>query len=644
MRNLLLLFVSLFSLYVFSQSDNIATKGYYLEKLHKLEMRSAKSKIDFKRNPNTDNYDLKYHRLEFITDVNPSDPSISGTITSYFEALSAMNTITFDLESNMQVTNVTQRGNNLSFIQNSNNELVITLPSTQNIGVLDSLSVSYNGTPIISGFDAFEVSTHNGTPILWTLSEPYGARTWWPCKQDLNDKIDSIDVYITHPAIYKAVSNGVLKSSVTTGSVKTTRWKHKYPIPAYLIAIAVTNYSVYTNYVANGDFDVVNYVYPEDLAEAMSGTSITPQIMDLFGSLFEPYPFADEKYGHAQFGWGGGMEHTTISFMGNFSRSLIAHELAHQWFGNKITCGSWEDIWLNEGFATYLTALVTENIDGENSFKNWRTSITNYVTGSPNGSVFVNDTTNVSRIFNNRLSYNKGAMVLHMLRYKLGDSNFFQSIKNYLADPNLAFSYAKTIDLQNHLESVSEENLTEFFNDWFRGEGHPSFTVNWNYNSSLQQVNFRIYQTQSHPSVSFFETPLPIKVYNSNGNEEIIRLEVTQNGQYFSKPIDFEVTGVVVDPDSHILSRNNSATLSENNFSLEQSIFLFPNPTTNDLHIQNTSNINIISAEIFNLMGQLVLFIKNPISKISMSNLDYGVYLIKLETDKGIVNKTIVKK
>ncbi len=643
MKHFVLLFCILFSITFYSQSDKTATKKDYLEELYKMERRVGKAKMNFNRNPNTDNYDLKYHRLELATEVDPNDPSISGIITSYFEALSPMNTIIFDLQSNMNVSDVTQRGVSLNYTQNANNELIITLPNTQNIGVLDSISVTYNGTPEPTGFDSFEVTTHNGTPVMWTLSEPYGARTWWPCKQDLNDKIDSVDIYITHPSQYKAASNGLLKSEVVTATHTTTRWKHKYPIPAYLIAIAVTNYSVYTDYVANGDFDIVNYVYPEDLVTAQLGTAITPQIMDIFGQLFEPYPYADEKYGHAQFGWGGGMEHTTMSFMGNFSRNLIAHELAHQWFGNKITCGSWEDIWLNEGFATYLTALVTENIDGQEAFKNWREYATNTITNNSDGSVYVDDVTDVFRIFNGRLSYRKGAMLLHMLRYKLGDANFFDSLKNYLADPNLAFSYANTIDLQSHLEMVSNEDLTEFFNDWFMGQGHPSFTVNWNYDAVTQRINFIVFQTQSHNSVSFFETPLPIKVYDSEGNEQIIRLELTQDGQYFSEPIGFTVTNIAIDPDFQIISKNNTAILSESNFSLFDNILIYPNPTSDILHIEAENRI-IKNVELFNTLGQRILTKESNFLNINIKDIETGLYSIKIYTDKGIVVKQIIKE
>ncbi|MCK5638636.1 MAG: M1 family metallopeptidase, partial [Flavobacteriaceae bacterium] len=437
---LLYIFILFYSLSYGQKVENITDNS--LDEIVHFEKRNAANKITFKANPNTTNYDLKYHRLEWA--VDPAKPEINGKVTSYFTALDDLNKITFDLASNMSVSKVTQRGEDLNFTQNSNEELVIDLTSSQNIGVLDSLTIIYGGNPVSSGFGSFEINTHgpSNTPVLWTLSEPYGAKGWWPCKQDLIDKIDSIDIYVTHPSQYKAASNGVLKSESISGSNKITHWKHKFPIPAYLIAIAVTNYSVYNDHVDNGNFDVVNYVYPETLNSTQVGTAITPDIMDLFGELFELYPYASEKYGHAEFGWGGGMEHTTMTFMGGWNRGLIAHELAHQWFGNKITCGSWGDIWLNEGFATYLDGLVYENFDGESNFKSWRLAQVNNIVSQTGGSTFVSDTTSVNRIFDGRLSYRKGAMILHMLRYKLGDDQFFQALKNYLADPDLAFSYA----------------------------------------------------------------------------------------------------------------------------------------------------------------------------------------------------------
>jgi len=620
------------------------SKADYLRDIQILESKAAQYEMNKTRNQNTENYDLKYHRLEWT--VDPSTEFISGDVTSYFEAIENINSIVFELQSNMTVSQVTQRGNSLSFTQNSD-EVIITLPSTQSIGVLDSLTISYNGNPVSSGFGSFEVSTHNGTPVLWTLSEPYGAKGWWPCKQDLNDKIDSIDVYINHPSQYKAASNGLLISEDVVGTNTITRWKHKHPIPAYLIAIACTNYTVYNDYVANGDFNIVNYVYPETLETTQSLTAVTPQIMDLYGSLFEMYPFADEKYGHAQFGWGGGMEHTTMTFMGGFSRSLIAHELAHQWFGDKVTCGSWEDIWLNEGFATYLEVLVRENFDGEIAFRNWRESSVltawNAITSQPYGSVFVQDTTSVGNIFSSRLSYQKGAMVLHMLRYKLGDIDFFQSIKNYLSDPALSYGYAKTENLKQHLETQSGEDLTEFFNDWFLGEGYPSFNISY-YQNDTGMLDLRVNQTQSHSSVSFFETPLPIKINNVDGTFQIIRLELTQNNQLFSIPHSDIIANIEVDPNYQIISKNNSAVAGNISAILEADIKFYPNPVKDNLSIVTSNNIQLIDVILYNNLGQKVKRYSDGFSNLDFSDLSSGIYSVEVNTKQGKTYKKIIKE
>jgi aminopeptidase N len=257
------------------------------------ETKSALAMINGTRNPNTGNYDVKYHRLEF--EVDPNVSFISGDVTTYFEAKETLNEITFELTDNMNVSQVIQRGNSLTFVQNNDDEVVITLSPPQNPGVLDSLTITYSGNPVSSGFGSFEQSSHNGDPIIWTLSEPFGAKGWWPCKQDLIDKIEMMDIYITTPLNnpsneeYIAVSNGMEQSQVINGNTKTTHYKHQYPIPAYLVAIAVTNYEIYSHVVPNNGnpFDIVNYVFPEDLGYAQSSTPVTVDIMDLFTDLFE---------------------------------------------------------------------------------------------------------------------------------------------------------------------------------------------------------------------------------------------------------------------------------------------------------------------------------------------------------------------
>ncbi|QXP71660.1 T9SS type A sorting domain-containing protein [Polaribacter sp. R2A056_3_33] len=610
------------------------------------EAKSAATKIHFKANPNTSNYDITYHKLEFS--VDPAVAAISGKVTTTFTALNNLSTVTFDLDDTMTVTSVTQNGNALSFFQNSNDELVITLQATLNQGNSTSVVIDYNGNPTSNGFGSFEVNTHGtaNTPVLWTLSEPYGALGWWPCKQDLNDKIDTIDVYITAPEQYVSVSNGLEQSTTTNLGFKTTHFKHEYPIPAYLIAIAVTDYETYSHDVSHNDnnFPIVNYVYPESLTSAQNSTLVTVDIMEHFIDLFGDYPYKNEKYGHAQFGWGGGMEHTTVSFMGNFNRGLIAHELAHQWFGNKVTCGSWKDIWLNEGFATYLSGLTIEHLDGDASFKSWRNSTISSVTSSTNGAVYLTDadTTSVGRIFNSRLSYNKGAMVLHMLRKKLGDNHFFEALKNYISDPNLAYNYAKTPDLIAHLETASGLDLEEFFNDWIYNQGYPTYHLNW-HKSETNTINITLNQTQSDSSVSFFEANVPVRLNGTNGEVLDIILNNNTNGQTFTENVTFTVNSIDFDPDSHFISKNNNVTLDlENNLFVSENISLFPNPVDDILTIETSKNITFKNVILYNTLGKEVLNSSNK--QINLSQLTEGIYFIKVFTDTGNLYKKIIKE
>jgi aminopeptidase N len=620
-----------------------------MEMIREAETKAALNKILHRVNMNTGNYDVTYHRLEL--DVDPNQAFISGDVTTYFEAKENLSEITFELTQNMAVSQVLQRGNPLSYVQNSDDELVITLNQVQNIGVLDSLTISYSGNPISSGFGSFEQTTHSGDPIIWTLSEPYGAMGWWPCKQDLIDKIDNIDVYITSPTFnpsneeYIAVSNGLEQSQTINGNFKTTHYKHQYPIPAYLVAFAVTNYDVYTHTVANNGnpFEIINYVYPENLASAQASTPVTVDIMNLYSNLFEEYPFANEKYGHAQFGWGGGMEHTTVSFMGSFGRNLIAHELAHQWFGDKVTCGSWKDIWLNEGFATYLSGLVVENIDGNNSFTSWKQSLNNSITSQSGGSVYLSDTDtlSVNRIFSSRLSYNKGAMVTHMLRKKVGDATFFQGMQDYLDDVNLSYGYAKTEDYKQVMETASGQDLTEFFNDWIFNQGYPSYAIEWR-QPNANQISITINQTQSHASVSYFEAPVPIRIVGTSGEILDVVLDNSTNNETFLRSVTFPVSTILFDPESDLISKNNSVTLSVNDVELDNQFIVFPNPTSHSITIQKPNSIDVHEIKVYNSLGQLL--IKSSWKEnMDLSTLSSGMFFIQFQTNQGTINKMVLK-
>ena len=638
MKKIVLLGFLLFVSFVFSQ-DNLVL----FEKMRASEANSASKLMSVKTNPNTANYDISYHKLEFT--VNPAVYFISGKITTTYKALSDMTSLIFDLSSTLTVSSVKRGVDNLAFTQTAT-ELQIILPATQPSGTSETVEITYSGTPFNSGFGSFIQSTHGTSPIIWTLSEPFGAMNWWPCKQDLNDKVNSIDVYITTPSQYTSVSNGVeFEAPVINGTNKTTHFHHNYPIPAYLICMAVTDYAVYnqTGGTAPNQYPIVNYIYPENLTPTVQNQlAQTPLILNLFENLFEIYPFHNEKYGHAQFGWGGGMEHTTVSFMGSFGRGLIAHEMAHQWFGDKITCGTWKDIWLNEGFATYLASMVIENFDGQAAFTADKTNMIHAITSISNGAVYLTDAEalNVNRIFNGRLSYYKGAMVLHMLRLKLEDTLFFQALKNYLADSNLAYKYAVTADLQTHLEAAYGSSLAEFFNDWVYGQGYPTYSiaVQNNFNGT---VALTVNQTQSDPSVPFFEMPVPVRVFGAGGEQMDLVLNHNFNGETFVKNVPFVVTSVVFDPNKDLISKNSSVTLATDNFKLE-GMKLYPNPSKNQITLQLADGISIRKSIIYNVLGQKV---KETTSATSwdVSAFSEGVYFMTLLTNEGTKQISFVK-
>jgi hypothetical protein len=235
-------------------------------------------------------------------------------------------------------------------------------------------------------------------------------------------------------------------------------------------------------------------------------------------------------------------------------------------------------------------------------------------------------------------------MILHMLRYKLGDDAFFGAVRNYLADPELAFSYARTSDLQRHLEATSGEDLNEFFQDWFYGEGYPEYQVIWSQNDTDKMIHFQVSQTQSHPSVSFFEMPLPVLVRGMSGELEQLRLEVTENKQNFSLQLNFDVLSVTVDPESQLISKNNNAVLGLDRETLNKSITIYPNPVNDILKIENNGGLELTKITIYNILGEKMLERKNPQNSIALDQLEFGLHLVVLDTDQGSLHKTILKK
>lgn len=577
----------IFSLIVWLPQPMIAQDSALIEK----EKRAFEKKQRLaKEHVINYNYDLLYHQLSLKAD--PAIPTINGRLKTILKAeTDSLSTLPFDLNDQIVVDSViTKNGLPLVF-DHSEDVLNIHLDAPLTKGQKDTLIIGYHGKPGETGTrGSFTRFTHANIPIMWTLSQPYGAKDWWPCKQSLTDKVDSMDVGITTDPEYIGVSNGILRDSTRSGdSLITYHWEHRYPIAPYLVAMAITNYEVYEQKMRlpGGDsLTITNYLYPENKKENIEKLDYTLEVMELFSDLFGPYPFKKEQYGHAQFGFGGGMEHQTMSFMGGFSEHLIAHELAHQWFGNKVTCGSWQDIWLNEGFATYLTGLSYEFLDDEGIWwEHWKKERINSVIDEDDGSVYVRDTSTSQRIFNSRLSYHKGAYLLHMLRWRLGDEDFFHGIRNYINDDSLAYGYARTEDLKRHLEQVSTLDLSEFFSDWLYNEGHPVYDIRWQQlENGLTAIELN--QTPSHPSVDFFEMGVPIKIYGDN-QDTMVQFNHSTNNQKFSLVLNFSIDSVEFDPKRWLLAE--VAKKGRRNFktggNLTNNFTLYPNPTISNIQI-----------------------------------------------------------
>jgi len=596
-------------------------------------------------------FDLKYYRLEWK--INPAVYAIDGKACCYFQAKkNGLDILNFNLSTQLKVSEIVYHGSTISFTQTGTYDLTVQLPSALPIETLDSLTIIYAGVPPSGGFGSFIQSSHNNTPIIWTLSEPFGAQDWWPCKNGLTDKVDSLDVIVTTPDKYRVASNGLLVSETQIDSFKIFHWKHQYAIAPYLIAIAVTNYEQYVDIVplSNGtQLPMLNYVYPEDLQAAKQGTQNLIKVLQFYDSLFVTYPFYKEKYGHAQFGWGGGMEHQTMSFVINYNWGLLAHELAHQWFGDMVTCGSWEDIWLNEGFATFLEGLTRQRFLQESTWWDWRINKINYITSVPNGSVKVDDTTSVGRIFNGRLSYDKGSYLLHMLRWKLGDEAFFRGVRSYLHETQ--FNFAHTHQLQANLEQASGQNLDEYFKDWFTGQGYPSYQVNWNQNNS-NQLFVQLNQTTSDASVSFFEMPVPV-LFSGEGRDTLVRFDHHFSGESFTVPLDFKITSVKFDPDLWLLSANNTVNqVTSVHDQLPEELIHFqvsPNPSNENfvvtLELKKPEKVilSLINAT-GNIVTQQQLEFNSDRKKIMLqkSNLTAGNYFVRLQSTDWQYTKKLI--
>jgi aminopeptidase N len=564
--------------------------------------------------------DVTFQRL--LLNVNPDSVGIKGNTTIFFSPKLALQALLVDLKNDLTVDSVLYHSNNQSFTHVNHK---IEIPFTQIIQAFsnDSISIFYSGEPPhVNSESAFHRDVHQGIPVVFTLSEPYGSSEWWPCMDNLTDKIDSIDIVVTTPERYCVASNGLLIQDSVINGWRTNFWKHRYPISPYLVGIAITNYLIRTDTAFwHGDtIPVVNYIFPEDSAMYLDAPYVTPLSISYYSDLFGRYPFAREKYGHAMITGNGGMENQTITFLSNFSFMLVLHELAHQWFGDFVTCANWHDIWLNEGFATFFSYMSLDWMPSPNGFDDFRKSVVNDIIQEPNGAVWVEDTTSVPRIFSNRLSYEKGAMVLNILRTFMGKTEFLTAINNYLNDSIHKYGFAQTATFMSHLRAVSSLIPNSFEDEWIYGEGFPNIVMNANV-ASNNVLTMAIQQMPTDLSVSKFTFPLSLKIMNGQ-HDSTITVLIKDSTTLISIRLPFCPDSVIVNPHYQMITPRINIPVSR---SVEDS-FVYPNPTSGLFSIYN-QNKKITQLQLFDIKGQQIPI---DLDNQNITNLPEGVYFLKI--------------
>jgi aminopeptidase N len=601
----------------------------------------------------TEKYDVNYYKLDL--NMTNTSTTLSGYSEMKATALVPIDTVLYELFSTLSISSVSLNGVNVPFTRtNSAVKIGVNYPA----GTIFTVRTNYSGTPPTAQTNPLggsgmsnATSPSWGNEVVWSLSEPFCAYEWWPCKQSLTDKADSCDVNITVPNSCKAGSNGILTQVVDLGN-GTSRyvWKHRHPIDYYLISVAVAEYVEYNVYAnpqgAQAPILIQNFIYnnPQTLPNFQADINETADFLELFYGLYGPYPFEDEKYGHCMAPFSGGMEHQTMTTQGFFNPTLTAHELGHQWWGDYVTCASWCDIWVNEGFASYSEQLMLENLYPGQEIQNMQ-SVHNNVMSQPGGSVWVLDSLNESRIFSGRLTYDKGAAIIHTMRYMVNNDNLFLSIlQNFLS--NKAFGTAFGVDVRDAFTAASGIDFTAFFDEWYFGEGFPTYSVQWKQvgNDALVQIS----HTSSMPNVTpTFTNPIDLKFVRPGNADTTIRFNITGNSNLFQiNGIGTINNSITIDPNNWVLNQNGTVTMNQvlNLEAINEPIgmSLFPNPVEDQLTLLNVPQNS--SYRLYDMFGRMKLSGKTIQGEtLSVSALSPGTYLLVLDSPEANYRKTFVK-
>jgi aminopeptidase N len=627
------------------------------------------------------NYDVKHYTLDL--EISNTSPKVSGNVTILSDVVSAkLDTFVIELINTTSAINSTYMivdsvkiNQTIHSFNHTNDLIIIPLINPVNKGNLFNAQVFYHG--LATSFDYQKL--YDGTLLSnigirvvksqkqsFSMSESRGAKVWWPCKQDLTDKADSVTFYITTDSINKSGSNGILKSTQYLPNKKVRyKWETKYPIDYYLISFVVGPYVEYITYApltsSNDSVKIQSLlnVNSPNYQRNRKGIEVTRRLIKVYSDLLGDYPFKDEKYGFCVVDTTvEGMENQTMttinsnvfdtipsSFSYNSSSWVTAHELAHSWFGDYVTCKTWNDAWINEGFATYMEYVALQKLHLDNLAKEWMTA-SHQIAQQYGRSVYVTDLSDDQTIFNFGVTYKKGASILHTLRYEINnDTIFFKGIRDYLT--KYAYSVASVADFQKVMETITGLDLTEFFNQWYYGEAYPVFNVRWNQsNDTLTIISS---QTTDSPKTPLFKTHFDVGLKLLT-TDSIIRLYQNINNQTFKIPIKEKITSIEIDPKNWILKRIESLTTEIKDIcESSNSIRAYPIPFNETAYLEfYLPKPQTVKIEIYNINGS-ILETKtiNGVEGVNLNiiggSLKKGMYFCRITTYGTIKTLKIIK-
>lgn len=520
---------------------------------------------DIKHSYNVLNYELNLNLYNCY--ISPYLKSFSGYEVLTFSVDSTLNFIKMNaINSSLTIDSVSMAG--VSFTH-TGDILKINLDQTYNVGDTVMVKIYYRHNNVSD--DAWYVSNGFG----FTDCEPEGARKWFPCWDKPSDKATT-DLTVKVPSTVKFGSNGLLVDSIQTADTIYYHWVSDVPVATYLtVMTGKVNYNldiVYWHKISNPNDSIPIRFYwnsGENTGDLHYIENIIKEMTTAYSELFGEHPFKKNGFAtlNSQFVWGG-MENQTLTSLcpGCWSEWLVSHEFGHQWFGDMITCATWADIWLNEGFATYMEALWDEHQYGYTYYKNDIDGDANgYFSGNPGWPIYNPDwiinTPPTGTLFNTAITYDKGACVLHMLRYMLGDSLFFQGMRHYATDPALKYKSAVTTDFAADMSAIAGQDLTWFFDEWVMQPNHPIYANQYwldNIGSGQWQVGFIAKQTQTN--TPFHKMPIEIKVHFSTGSDTLIRVMNDVNNQMYVYNFTRQPLSVAFDPSNNIVLKVASLT------------------------------------------------------------------------------------